>query len=123
MVLEKIMQCGQNDYDEVEFVLKETIEPALKFAEKGGGVAFLPLLPSFPRSLLSTSLLPPLYPLPSSLPPLPPSPQQEGKNPCYHSACAQLVPRPGHNSVNQLISIREAKNGGNLSLRVGDTCL
>ena len=34
-VLDKIVQCGQNVYDKVEFVMEEGIGPALKFAEVG----------------------------------------------------------------------------------------
>ena len=36
-VLDKIVQCGQNVYDKVEFVLEEGTGPALQFADKGGG--------------------------------------------------------------------------------------
>ena len=42
-VLDKIVQCGQNVYDKVEFVMEEGIGPALKFADKGGGIAMTPI--------------------------------------------------------------------------------
>ena len=42
-VLDKIVQCGQNVYDKVEFVMEEGIDPALKFADKGGGIAMTPI--------------------------------------------------------------------------------
>ena len=42
-VLDKIVQCGQNIYDKVEFVMEEGIGPALKFADKGGGIAMTPI--------------------------------------------------------------------------------
>ena len=42
-ILNRIVQCGQNIYDEAEFVLEEGIGPVLKFADKGGGVALTPI--------------------------------------------------------------------------------
>ena len=42
-ILDRIVQCGPNVYDKVEFVMEETIGPALKFADKGGGVALTPI--------------------------------------------------------------------------------
>ena len=42
-ILDRIVQCGQNVNGEAEFVLEEGIGPALKFAEKGGGVALTPI--------------------------------------------------------------------------------
>ena len=42
-VLDKIVQCGQNVYDKVEFVLEEGTGPALKFADKCGGVVMIPI--------------------------------------------------------------------------------
>ena len=37
------MQSGQNLYDKVEFVMEEGIGPALKFADKGGGIVMTPI--------------------------------------------------------------------------------
>ena len=108
-------------------MLEETIGPALKFADKGDGVAFLPPLPSLPSPsptpssisppllpLLYTTLLPSSPPSPSPSPPSPPfslsislphllpfSPNRR-EGPCHHNACAQLVQRPGHNYITQL---------------------
>ena len=47
--LDKIVQCGQNVYDKVEFVMEEGIGPVLKFADKGGGIAMTPIAIKMPN--------------------------------------------------------------------------
>ena len=42
-VLDRIVQSGQKVYENAEFVLEENVGPALKFTDRGGGLALTPI--------------------------------------------------------------------------------
>ena len=42
-VLDRIVQSGQKVYENAKFVLEENVGPALKFTDRGGGIALTPI--------------------------------------------------------------------------------